>query len=99
MSDHNNYLCALSRAPLVAPVYHNKHLEEDIQAYMDAIVQGLLEIEQWLKRSDLHKSMTHFVKRWLGTVESAGQRKDKLRAWFNDIIQYCLKSQLLMVFW
>ena len=32
---------ALSRAPLMAPDQHDKHLEEDVQAYVDVIFQDL----------------------------------------------------------
>ena len=37
---------ALSRAPLLAPDQHNKHLEEDVQAYVDVIVHDLSATKQ-----------------------------------------------------
>ena len=36
---------ALSRAPLMAPDQHNKHFEENVQAYVDVIVQDVLPTE------------------------------------------------------
>ena len=64
----------LSRAPLRAPDQHDKHLQEDVQAYVDAIFKTF--------------------QKWPGTVEKVGQRKDELRVWLNDIIQYRPKYQL-----
>ena len=40
---------ALSRAPLMAPDQHDKHLEEDAQAYVDVIFQDLLISERRLE--------------------------------------------------
>ena len=42
-----------SRPPLMAPEQHNKHYEEDNQAYMDVIVQDLLSNEQRLEEIQL----------------------------------------------
>ena len=40
---------ALSRAPLMAPGQHDNHLEEDVQAYVDAIFQHLPATERRLE--------------------------------------------------
>ena len=40
---------ALSRTPLMAPDQHDKHLEEDVQAYVDVIFQDLSISEQRLE--------------------------------------------------
>ena len=57
----------------MAPDQHDMHFEEDIQAYMDVIVHRIFwEPNEDLKRFDLHKKMTLFVKKWSGTVEKDG---------------------------
>ena len=71
---------ALSSAPLMAPDQQNKHFKEDVQAYVDAIIQGVPATEQRLEGIRLAQKMTHFVNKWPGTVKNVGQGKDELRA-------------------
>ena len=52
-----------------------------------------------LKKSDMHKKMTYFAKKWPNTVKKIGQRKDELKVRLNDIIQYHLEYRLYMGFW
>ena len=74
----------------------NRHFKEAIQLMWMLLFKIFWQLNKDLNGSDLHKRMTHFVNQWHGTVKRVGQRKDKSRAWINDVIQYCLKSELLM---
>ena len=42
----------------------------------------------------MHMKMTHFDKKWPGSVKKVGQKKDELKVCLNDIIQYHLKYWL-----
>ena len=76
------------------PDQHDKHLEEDVQAYMDVIFQDLLITKQTLKEIQHPQENDPLCQEVAGTVEKVGQRKDELKVWLNNIIQYCLKYQL-----
>ena len=85
----------LSRAPLTALNQHDKHLEEDVEAYVDVIFQDLSVIKRRLKeilRSQVNDPLRQEVAQ--NTAEKLGQGKDELKIRLNVIIQYHQKYQL-----
>ena len=88
----------LSRDPPMAPDQHNEHFSEDSQAQINIIVQDFLAAERKLEEFRCAQENDPLCQKWTGTVKKVGQKIDELRVWFNKIIQYCPKYQLLTSF-